>query len=145
MLNTVHLAALASLGSDNEARLEQIALELNRPISWIEVSFLVVFLAVAPLVAWMLFRRFGNSEPAEPVSNPKALFHELCDGHALEREERELLEQLARRAKFDPLSRIFFEPERLSEQQAGDLRPAQRLALKALQVKLFGNVAAGVS
>ncbi len=138
MLETMRMLSLAGLGAGEE-RLEQIAVELNRPISWIEIGFLLLFMAVAPLVAWFLFRRFGNSEPAEPASNPKALFNEMCEGHGLGREERDLLEQLAKRAKFDPLARIFLEPDRLSDPQAGDLRPAQRLLLTSLSIKLFGG------
>lgn len=136
MLESLPMLAFAGTG---EEKLEQIALELNRPISWMEIAFLLLFMAVAPLVAWFFFRRFGNSEPAEPAANPKALFQELCDGHELGREERELLEQLAKRAKFDPLSRIFLEPDRLTDPQAGELRPAQRLLLTALNAKLFGG------
>lgn len=138
MLEPLKMLSLAGLG-DGEERLEQIAMELNRPISWIEIAFLVLFMALAPLVAWFLFRRFGSSEPAEPAASPKALFNEMCEGHSLGREERDLLEQLAKRAKFDPLSRIFLEPDRLSDPQASDLRPAQRLLLTALSIKLFGG------
>lgn len=138
MLETVRMLSLAGLGAGEE-RLEQITMELNRPISWTEIGFLLLFMAVAPLVAWFLFRRFGSSEPAEPAANPKALFNEMCEGHELGREERDLLEQLAKRAKFDPLSRIFLEPDRLSDPQSTDLRPAQRLLLTALSIKLFGG------
>ena len=122
-----------------DERLQQITTELNRPISWTEVWGVAIFLVLAPLVAWFCFRRFGSSEPAEPVANPKALFNELCDGHELGREERDLLEQLAKRAKLDPLAKIFLEPDRLTDSKTSELRPAQRLLLTALNVKLFGG------
>jgi hypothetical protein len=138
MFENLPLFSFAKLGEDQE-RLEQISVQLNRPISWTEIGFLLCFLAIAPLVAWLFFRRFGNTEPAEPAANPKALFAELCEGHQLGREERDLLEQLAKRAKLDPVARIFLEPDLLTDPQASELRPAQRLLLTALNVKLFGG------
>jgi len=141
MLEVWRLTVFAAVAAGDE-RLQHITSELGnnrRPISWSEVAIVVAFLVFAPLIAWIAFRRFGASEPPEPGSNPRELFNELCDGHELGREEREFLEQLAKRAKLDPLAKIFVEPDSLTAAGAADLRPAQRLLLAALNVKLFGG------
>ncbi|MDZ4781686.1 MAG: hypothetical protein SGJ19_15650 [Planctomycetia bacterium] len=141
MLDVCRLYTIAALSAGDE-RLQQITSELGnnrRPILWSEVAIVVGFLVLAPLIAWVAFRRFGTSEPPEPSSNPRGLFNELCDGHELGRDEREFLEQLAKRAKLEPVARIFLEPDCLTNGGAADLRPAQRLLLAALNVKLFGG------
>ncbi len=141
MLESLRLLSTGALLAGDD-RLQQITSELGNkraPISWGEVAIVVLFMVLAPIVAWMAFRRFGNAEPPEPSSNPKGLFVELCDGHDLAREEREFLEQLAKRAKLEPAAKIFLDPDSLTNGGAADLRPAQRLMLAALNVKLFGG------
>lgn len=141
MLEPLRLVSLSALTAGDD-RLIRITSELGNkraPISWIEVAIVVLFLVLAPIVAWLAFRRFGSAEPPEPSSNPKGLFVELCDGHELSREEREFLEQLAKRAMLEPAARIFLDPDSLTDGGAADLRPAQRLLLAALNVKLFGG------
>lgn len=141
MLEATRLCALVALAADNE-RLQQLTSALGnnrRPILWSEVAIVAAFLLLAPLVAWLAFRRFGTTEPPEPGSNPRELFNELCDGHQLGRDERDFLEQLARRAKLNPAANIFLDPDSLTAAGAADLTPAQRLLLAALNVKLFGG------
>ena len=94
MLEALHLLAQAAPGAGQE-RLQRISTELQRPISWFDVWLVVGFLILAPLIAWFCFRRFGSSEPQEAPAKPQALFQELCDGHDLKREERELLKRWA--------------------------------------------------
>lgn len=141
MLDSLRLLSTGALAANGE-RLQQLTSELgnNRaPVSWSEIALVLLFLVAAPLAAWIFFRRFGGSEPHKPNANPKGLFIELCDGHELSREEREFLEQLAKRVKLDPLARIFVEPDNLTAGGSADLPPAQLLLVAALNTKLFGG------
>ncbi len=45
----------------------------------------------------------------------RRLFNELCDGHELGREERDLLELIGEARRLDPLAKIFLEPDRLTD------------------------------
>src|SRR5690606_4379950 len=139
MLEILHLLAQAAPGAGQE-RLQRISTELQRPISWFDVWLVVGFLILAPLIAWFCFRRFGSSEPREAPAKPQALFQELCDGHELRREDRELLESLAKREKLDPAAKIFLAPELLGEAAAGQMSASQKLKLAALRRKLFDEL-----
>lgn len=141
MLELACLVAIDGLGAPEE-RLQHITTELQRPISWFDVWLVVGFLIIAPLVAWFCFRRFGSNEPREVSAKPKALFQELCDGHALLKEERDLLEVLARHGKLEPTAKIFLEPDLFADP---GLAPAQQKLAVLLREKLFGDLAARAS
>lgn len=113
-------------------------------LDWMTMFFVVVVLAFAIMVVWMLARHLSLKESGS-YNNHRSLFHELCRAHRLSWADRRLLLVVALQQEVAVPARLFVEPERFEPERLEGLQERQRLGVAKLHEILFRADTDGVS
>ena len=100
---------------------------------------ILLFLATLGFSIWILSRLLAQSDKPRKCNNPRALFRSLCQTHALNQVERNLLRQIASHHNLTLQAEVFVRPECFQTDRLHAALSPKKSQVEALRAKLFGD------
>jgi len=110
----------------------------NAELHWNDLFMLLAIVVALAAAAWCL-TRVARRERHRRTNSPRGLFQELCRGHQLDRQSRNLLGWLVKHHDLSQPASLFLDPTRFDPSQLPALLPAQAERLAKLREQLFSE------